>query len=357
MLRRLVQRAWFPAPGKSRKAKPSRGGIVGFALSPLSMLFGMATRGRRPSAESLPIAVVVVGNITVGGSGKTPMVLGLIDALRAEGFTPGVVSRGYGGWLVKKADAIHPVDLDVVDELDAADRFGDEPVLIRWKTGAPVFVGKRRLEVARALIAAHPEVDVLLSDDGLQHHALPRNFEIVVFDDRGTGNGRLLPAGPLREPLKRLADVDAIVLNGEDTVLPKLPDGVVLMNEPHRMTLVPGVAYRVNDPGETRELASFRGARLTAAAGIANPQRFFDTLKALGLKFHRMPLDDHYPYHHNPFKERTSEAILMTEKDAVKCKRFNEKRMWAIPITAIIDRRLVDAVLAHIGGSRKPKLD
>jgi len=346
----LVQRTWYPPPGKARKRKPSRGGFLGAALAPLSWVFRLATRPRRTRAPALPIAVVVVGNLTVGGSGKTPLVLALIDALRAEGFTPGVVSRGYGGSLVRKKNAVHAVE---ADEIDSADRYGDEPVLIRWKTGVPVFVGKRRLDVANALIAAHPEVDVIIADDGLQHYALPRNFEIVVFDDRGVGNGRLLPAGPLREPLKRLGTVDAVVLNGEDTSLPVLPEGLVLASEPHRMTLVPSAAYRVNDPRETRELTGFRGMRLTGAAGIANPQRFFDTLRKFGLKFHRMPLDDHYTYQENPFTERTSEAILMTEKDAIKCRRFEEPRMWAVPITPTIDRRLVDAVLKHVGGSRK----
>ena len=350
MLRRLVQRTWFPAARKSRKRKPSRGGVVGLALSPLSLVFGLATRRRRASADALPVAVIVVGNLTVGGSGKTPLVLALIDALRAEGFTPGVVSRGYGGSLVRKAKAVHEV---VSDDVEAADRFGDEPVLMHWKTGAPVFVGKRRLEVAQALIAAHPEVDVLIADDGLQHYGLPRNFEIAVFDERGVGNGRLLPAGPLREPLKRVAAVDAVVLNGAETEVPLLTKGVELTHEPYRMTLEPGAAYRVNDTADTRELQSFRGGRLTAAAGIANPQRFFDTLKKVGLKFHRMPLDDHYAYHHNPFKERTSEAILLTEKDGIKCRRFDESRMWAVPITATIDRALIDAILSHIGGSRK----
>ena len=257
------------------------------------------------------------------------------------------MSRGYGGREVRKSTAI--VEVDPLP-LDAAERLGDEAVLIARRSGVPVFVGRRRPEVGRALLAAHPGVDVLVSDDGLQHYALARNFEIVVFDARGAGNGKLLPAGPLREPLTRLADVDAIVLNGPDTTLPALPAGIAPRLPPFRMELVPGEAYRVNDPRQTRPLDSFRGRRLTAAAGIGHPQRFFAMLRGLGLSFHRMPLDDHHRYRTNPFERRNSEAVLMTEKDAVKCARFEEARMWAIPITARIDPALVEAILERVGG-------
>jgi tetraacyldisaccharide 4'-kinase len=150
-----------------------------------------------------------------------------------------------------------------------------------------------------------------------------------------------------------VGEVDAIVLNGADATLPELPDGVAPLAPPYRMVLEPGDAYRVNDPTTSRPLASFRGRRITAAAGIGNPQRFFALLRGLGLSFHRMPLADHQRYRDNPFVRRNSEAVLMTEKDAVKCMRFDEARMWAVPVTARIEARLVDAVLAHIGGSRR----
>jgi len=320
------------------------------------MLFrsSVAWRRRRfleagDAVERMPVPVVVVGNLTVGGSGKTPLVIALVESLREAGYTPGVISRGYGGRDTRAKDAALEVS---GHEVDAADRFGDEPVLIQRRTGAPVFVGKRRTEVARALLAARPDVDVVLSDDGLQHYALARNFEIAVFDARGAGNAKMLPAGPLREPLSRLAEVDAIVLNGADTAMPDLPDGIVPVQAPFRMELFPGDAYRVNDPATTRTLDSFRGRRLTAAAGIGNPQRFFALLRGLGLSFHRMPLDDHHGYRENPFARRNSEAVLMTEKDAVKCARFEEARMWAIPVYARIDPRLVDAILGHIGGRK-----
>ncbi len=358
MFRRAVTAIWF---GSGRSKWHPRSVIrrsVSLGLAPLSMLFetSVAMRRRRflnnqDAVERLPVPVVVVGNLTVGGAGKTPLVIALVEALRAAGYAPGVISRGYGGSATRSKSATVPVGSD---DAEAAARFGDEAVLIRRRTGAPVFVGKRRVDAARALLAEHRDVDVLLSDDGLQHYALGRNFEIAVFDARGAGNAKLLPAGPLREPLTRLGEVDAIVLNGDDATLPELPDGVALAQPPFRMELVPGDAYRVNDPATTRTLDSFRGRRLTAAAGIGNPQRFFALLKGAGLSFHRMPLADHHRYAENPFARRNSEAVLMTEKDAVKCGRFDESRMWAVPVSARIDPGLVEAILGHIGGRRTP---
>ncbi len=354
----MLQKLWFTAPPKkARHRLPLSTRLLRLPLTSLSWPFGLVVasrRGRfvrgRDQQQRLPVAVVVVGNLTIGGSGKTPVVVALVEALRGRGFTPGVLSRGYGGSAVRKRTEVAAVD---GSRIDATDLYGDEPVLIRVKTGAPVFVGRQRLDVARALIAAHPEVDVLIADDGLQHYALPRNFEIAVFDARGAGNGRLLPAGPLREPLERLRDVDAVVLNGATTEMPALPPDVALARPPFRMTLEPGDAYRVNRPSETRALQSFRGSRLTAAAGIGHPQRFFQMLRDLGLSFHRMPLRDHFRYSTNPFTDRHSQAILMTEKDAVKCRKFDEDRMWAVPVTATLEPGLVDAVLARVGSSRR----
>ena len=377
MLNHELEEIWFGGAGLASRAKSPRQPIASprrrfleFALIPLSYLFraGVAARKFRfrtfdSAVERMPVPVIVVGNITVGGSGKTPLVIALVEALRREGYSPGVVSRGYGGTATRSKSAVESVDDSVGIGLDdpahdasedAADRYGDESVLIRSRTGAPVFIGRRRVEAARALLIAHPEVDVLIADDGLQHYALARNFEIAVFDSRGAGNRRLLPAGPLREPLERLHEVDAIVLNGDDAVVPEISGGAAPARPAYRMTLVAGDAYRVNNPGETRELQKFRGRRLTAAAGIGNPQRFFALLRSTGLKFHRMPLDDHHRYRENPFESRFSEAVLMTEKDAVKCRRFDEARMWAVPVSAEIDPTLVAAILEHIGGSRKP---
>ncbi len=373
MRKRTLRKIWF---GPTAAKLPKRAVLqraYRLALKPLSIAYGAVVARRRHAygddstrVTKLAVPVVVIGNLIVGGSGKTPLVIALVHALRAAGYTPGVVSRGHGGRVTKRKDAVEPVELPAVpveatptegveaegiDEDDAAAQFGDEPVLVRERTNAPVFVARDRVRAAEALLAAHPEVDVILSDDGLQHYALGRNFEIVVFDSRGAGNGLLLPQGPLREPLARAEEVDAIVLNGDDAALPR---GVTPAHAPYRMRLVPGTVYRVNNPAETSEIARFRGRRLTAAAGIGHPERFFGMLRGMGLSFHRMPLDDHFAYETNPFTGRNSEAILMTEKDAVKCRRFHESRMWAVPVTAQVDPQLVEAVLAHIGGRKTP---
>lgn len=357
-LGRILSALWF---GSGRPKWHPRSVIrrsLSLGLAPLSIVFGSAVARRRrrlldgDARQTLPVPVVVVGNLTVGGSGKTPLVIALVDALRGQGWRPGVVSRGYGGSVSRKDGTASVAGAAP----DASDRYGDESVLIQQRTGVPVFVGRNRPEAARALLVAHPDVDVLLSDDGLQHYALPRDFEIAVFDARGAGNGKLLPAGPLREPLARLGEVDAIVLNGASATLPDLPAGVAPVLPPFRMELVPGDAYRVNDRTITRPLDSFRGRRLTAAAGIGNPQRFFELLRSLGLSFHRMPLADHHRYDDNPFARRNSEAVLMTEKDAVKCARFDEARMWAVPVFAVVDPALVAAIVARIGGRRQTRL-
>ncbi len=356
MLRRSLSEVWFAPNASGKDASPDHRVpqfVVRSVLKPLAWMYRSVVAYRRRKhgssserATQLRVPVVVIGNLIVGGSGKTPLTIALVEALRAAGYVPGVVSRGYGGAATRSRKAVEAVD---ETREDAAAFFGDEAVLIREKSGAPVFIARQRVAAAEALLAAHPEVDVVLADDGLQHYALARNFEIAVFDVRGVGNGHMLPAGPLREPLGRAGEVDAIVLNGEDTVLPA---GIQPLNTPYRMLLLPGLPYRVNNPAETREVPKFRGRRLTAAAGIGHPERFFAMLRSMDLSFHRMPLDDHYAFDSNPFVLRNSEAILMTEKDAVKCRRFDESRMWAIPVTAHIDDMLVEAVLAHIGGRK-----
>ena len=350
MLSRKLSEIWFGSDPSSAQSPSWSQRLLRVALKPLTWIYAskVAARRRSASAVQLRVPVVVIGNLIVGGSGKTPLTIALVEALRREGYTPGVVSRGYGGEATKKKGVVEAVD---ESRESAATFFGDEAVLIRERTGAQVFVAQMRADAAEALLAAHPEVDVLIADDGLQHHALARNFEIAVFDVRGVGNGSLLPAGPLREPLSRASEVDAIVLNGEETVLPA---GIKPLHAPYRMRLVPGVPYRVGNPADTREIQKFRGRRLTAAAGIGHPERFFAMLRSMSLSFHRMPLDDHFAFPTNPFVNRNSEAILLTEKDAVKCRHFEESRLWAVPVTAEVDATLVAAVLANIGGRKAP---
>jgi len=290
--------------------------------------------GSRPAYRA-PVPVVVIGNVYVGGTGKTPMVIATVDGLRARGYTPGVVSRGYG---VK----IGPDARVGSGALEAA-RYGDEPALIARATGAPVSVHPKRALAAQALLQAHPDVDVIVSDDGLQHLALARDIEIVVQDERGVGNGRLLPAGPLREPASRLQDVDAVVTNIGT------PDGrsptIGTARPRHvQMWLEPGAARQI-EGGATRALSAYAGQpRIAAAAGIGNPERFFTTLRAAGITLAAtLPLPDHHDYADSPFTAMTADAILVTSKDAIKCAALHDSRLWEVPVQAAFsDPQLFD---------------
>ena len=312
-------------------------------LLPLSWLFGLLAATRRAlyrtglyQAQRLPVPVVVVGNLTVGGSGKTPLVIALARALAQRGWHPGVISRGYG------ASAAMPREVHA--DADPA-AVGDEPLLIR--RACPVFVGRRRPAAGRALLAAYPEVDLIIADDGLQHYALARDFEIAVFDARGAGNGRLLPAGPLREPLARAASLDAVVFNGEADLQLSAPAW--------RMHLAAQDFYQLVDPAIRRPAADFvsaPGAPIAALAGIGSPARFFATLRALGLHCEEHPFPDHHAYTAADLRAITAQIIVMTEKDAIKCAVFGDPRIWVLPVAAQVDPGLLDALLEKIRGPK-----
>jgi tetraacyldisaccharide 4'-kinase len=310
------------------------GGWLSTLLLPLSALTAWAVArkrrryldGARPTYRA-PVPVVVIGNVYVGGTGKTPMVIATVEGLRARGYTPGVVSRGYGA-------RIGPEARVGTGALEAA-RYGDEPALIARATGAPVSVHPKRALAAQALLQAHPEVDVIVSDDGLQHLALARDIEIVVQDERGVGNGRLLPAGPLREPASRLREVDAVVTN--IGTADGRPQAAAAGARPRqvRMWLEPGEARQI-EGGATRPLAAFAGQpRVAAAAGIGNPERFFATLRAAGIAPETtLALPDHHDYAESPFRALAADAILVTSKDAIKCAALGDARLWEVPVRA-----------------------
>lgn len=321
------------------------GGAAQVLLRPLSWLYRLALVGRgvlfadggRPAGTrdaGLRAPLVVVGNLTVGGSGKTPCVIALARALHARGWHLGIVSRGYGG-----QGRVEPVTL----QSEAAE-VGDEPLLVARRTGMPVWVGRDRLAAARALLAAHPEVDVLISDDGLQHRRLPRDVEVVVVDARRAfGNRQLLPAGPLREPLSRLSTVDQLWVCGDGPVPGDLPAGAAA--SPVRVTLGLGAEARsLAQPGETRPLASFAGADVVAIAGIAAPQRFFGMLTAAGIHGAEQPWPDHHAFTAEDLASLRQRTVLMTEKDAVKCGSFAAAGWWVVSLDAAIPAAAVDAV-------------
>lgn len=283
------------------------------------------------------VPVVVIGNLYVGGTGKTPLTIELARALSARGWHPGIVSRGYG--TTGSAERI-------VRSGDRAADVGDEPLLMARATRLPVAVGRDRAAAAGALRADHPECDVLIADDGLQHWRLARDVEVALLHYRGLGNGWLLPAGPLREPRGRLDKVDAIVCNGDvPAVAAAAP----------RYAMRPALGdARPLSGGGAQPLAALaaeqraRPLRIVAAAGIGMPDRFFAMLRAAGLAIEELPLADHFDFAVNPFERLAADRILVTEKDAVKCEAHPslaaDARIWVVPLAVEVDPRLIDAV-------------
>jgi tetraacyldisaccharide 4'-kinase len=302
--------------------------LVSRLLLPAAMLYcAGATLKRRLyragwcHAVSFSAPVIVVGNITVGGTGKTPLVLWIARYLASQGWRPGIVTRGYGG-------RAHRWPQLVTADSDP-DLVGDEPVMLASRAGTPVVADPDRPRGVERLLAQN--CNVIVADDGLQHYRLHRDVEIAVVDgERGFGNGRCLPAGPLREPAARLADVDARVLNGASA-----PDA-------WSMTLVPSSFRRVSAPVESLPADGFRGRRVHALAGIGNPERFFRSLRALGVDVLEHPFPDHYRYRAQDLQFPDAAAVVMTEKDAVKCRHLAGPDAWYLAVDAEIDPRFGD---------------
>ena len=327
----------------------SRLAVSLYPLLPLSWLFRGLVQLRRALFEygvmrstRLSVPVVVVGNLTVGGSGKTPLVLWLVEALRAQGWRPGIISRGYGG--AEGGEKVVTADSDprVV---------GDEPLLLARRSQAPVVVGRDRVAAGRALLAAHPQCDVIISDDGLQHYRLQRDVELVVFDGRGGGNQRMLPAGPLREPMRRLRSVTGVVWNCAER--PEIPLAAMLPQ--FRMTLSGQIFSALSDASRHCEAADLRARRLYAIAGIGDPSRFFAQLGRLGLDFEAHPFPDHHRYGAEDLAFARDGVLLMTEKDAVKCAAMDLGEAWVLPVAATIEaaqdgKTLLGTILEKLDG-------
>ena len=313
-------------------------------LWPLSILYRILVAVRHAlfrvgilRSQRLPVPVVVVGNINAGGVGKTPLTHALAEQLLQRGFTPGIVSRGYGGSNVAPRAVVEGDDPKVV---------GDEP-LLHATAGFPVWIGRDRAQAARGLLRAEPGCDVILADDGLQHYALERTMEIVVIDaSRGFGNGLMLPAGPLREPVSRLDDVDAVVrLVARDVPRPPAANGArtLMTHEPLPWRNLVHLD-RVADPSQ------WRGMEIHALSGIGNPQRFFDMVASLGIAARCHAFPDHHDFTAGDIAFPGASAILMTQKDAVKCTAFADERCWYLPLRALVDPALVALVLEKIRG-------
>lgn len=307
-------RSWLQARWYSSQPPP-------LALRPLAEWYRAVSGARRRRltrrAQSLPVPVIVVGNIAVGGTGKTPFVIWLIERLRSWGFRPGIVSRGYGG----RAPAYpYPVTSD-----SDPSHSGDEPLLLARRCACPVVVAPDRVAAARTLLASH-DVDVVVADDGLQHYRLARDLEICVVDGaRGLGNGALLPAGPLRESPQRLHEANLVVVNGPGWDDPSL--------RPLRMQLALCEVRALR--GDAAEpLSAFRHRRVHAVAGIGNPERFFSALREERIEAVPHAFADHHVYAQADLDFAEPLPVLMTEKDAVKCAAFAAPHWWAVPVAA-----------------------
>jgi len=298
--------------------------LIGAVLSPLAVIYASIVRLRKRlydlgvlKKHGVAVPVIVVGNITVGGTGKTPLIIRLAQILTEAGFKPGIISRGYGGQSESWPQW--------VDNNSDAGQVGDEALLIARRTGCPMAVAPRRIDAAK-MILKQSACNVILSDDGLQHYALNRTIEIAVIDgERRFGNGLCLPAGPLREPVERLQDVDFIVVNGAQK-----------HGNEFSMQLVGDSAVNLVT-GEQRPLRDFTGMDCHALAGIGNPGRFFKLLESAGLNCATQPFPDHYKFQPDDIKLHDNKPVLMTEKDAVKCLAFADSRHWYVPVQAVLD--------------------
>jgi tetraacyldisaccharide 4'-kinase len=305
--------------------------LLSLILLPLSWFFCLMVIIRRRlyntgilKSARMPVPVIIVGNITVGGSGKTPLVIALVHLLQKAGYSPCVISRGYGGNAESWPQQVRA---------DSDPRMvGDEPVLISARCQVPMAVGPDRVAAAQQLLQHH-DCDIIVSDDGMQHYALERDIEIAVLDGiRRMGNGYCLPAGPLREPAKRLKDVDFVIANG------------LAMRMEYPMELVATDIINLHN-GKHRQLEELKETEVHAIAGIGNPKRFFQYLNKWGIRTHNHPFPDHFDFSSDDLVFDDDLPVVMTEKDAVKCARFAHENMWSMPVRARLDERFITRLL------------
>ena len=326
-----LQRAWWcPVPNR-----------LSLSLKPLAALYRFLAHRQQHReqalAQPLPVPVIVVGNLIVGGAGKTPSTLALIDALRARGWRPGVVSRGYGR---------HTSGMVRVQRTSSSTEVGDEPLLIHLRSGAPVMVGADRAEAGRQLLAETPELDLIVADDGLQHWRLARDLQLIVFDGRGEGNGLLLPAGPLRQALPAHLPERTWVIYNAARPSTALPGPCARRRLGGAVSLAEWWAGRPATEATLAELGrQSQSGVLLAAAGIAEPERFFTQLEATGVRIQRLSLADHADLTELPWPATTAD-VLITEKDAVKLApdRVGATRVWVVTLDFELPVELIDAM-------------
>ncbi len=283
----------------------------------------------------VPVPVLIVGNITVGGTGKTPLTMALVQVLQRRGWHPAILSRGY---------AASGGEIRHIQAQDDPYRWGDEAVLMAQHSAVPVWVGRQRSVVAQALLKAHPEVDLLICDDGLQHLALARNVELIVLDGaRQIGNGALLPAGPLREPAQRLQQATAIIVHGTPLQRNAVKQRFAPLPPLFSLQLQARHWVNVFQPQETRALDFFGNTPCHAVAGIGNPERFFSLLRKFGIPILAHAFPDHHAFTTADLTFTPPQPLLMTEKDGIKCRHLpGLSNAWMLPVEAELEDGLVD---------------
>jgi tetraacyldisaccharide 4'-kinase len=316
--------------------------IVSYLLLPCSYIYLIVVSIRKFyykyfSVVKFPVPIIVVGNITVGGTGKTPLVIYLADLLQRHGYNPGIVTRGYGG-SNKRGSRVVTVESKVAE-------VGDEALLISRRVKCPVVVDRDKVKAVKHLLRVY-NCDIIISDDGLQHYHLPRYLEIVVVDaEFKFGNKFCLPAGPLREPLSRLNQVDFVIRNFNTHLVP-----AVLPGE-YSMVLEPSIFRNVSNSSLVRTAEDFRGLIIHAVAGIGRPQKFFQTLRRLNLTVVGHAFPDHYMFRpvDSSFEDKT---VIMTEKDAVKCDKILNENFWYLEVRAKLDDEFVKVLLDKLSKYR-----
>lgn len=316
-------------------------GIPSYILLPFSWLFQLLSIGRYcwyryiKGQAHFCVPIIIIGNLSLGGTGKTPLVAWVANALSRLGYSPGIAMRGYGSFL--KSDEVLKVKASSLAAI-----VGDEPLLLARKVGVPVVIGRNRPQAISYLLTHFPKVDVIICDDGLQHYALSRDIEIAVIDGhRRLGNGFCLPAGPLRESPRRLKKVDFVVTNGQ----PK-------KDEWEMSTSLGQTIYAVK-LNHSQPLNNFVGKTVRAVAGIGHPDRFFNMLRSKGINIieHRFP--DHYPYCEKDLQFGDNIPILMTEKDAVKCQQFAPQHAWCVPLDVVLSQKFTERLIQRIESGQK----
>ena len=352
-MQKNIEKQWYSKPSWLWLLAPLSGVFWGVSCARKKWL---SQRAYTPTCPTL-----VVGNISVGGTGKTPFIIALANALKQAGLKPVVISRGYGA-TVEGVQCV-PLEAFSIDASssdsppanafdDLAQTYGDEPVMIAQHTGCPVLVGRERTQAARLAVETY-QADVILCDDGMQHYALGRTLEIAMIDARrGLGNGWCLPVGPLRELSSRLTQVDWTVINGE---VEHLPDELkrLLYSAPHIAVQLQPVAWVNVKTGERKPLAflldtpEFTKTPFNAIAGIGHPERFFATLQNLGLAFKPQAFPDHHRFEVSDFLDLPPHAVLMTEKDAVKCRAFAQDNWWFLAVEFTLPKLFIHNIIKH----------